>query len=185
MAEAGNMKVLAFAASNSSKSINKALVSNAASLLEDRLDSNAEVELIDINEYEMPLYSIDREQEEGIPELAQQFYTKIGDADALLIAFAEHNGFYTTAYKNLFDWASRVDMKVYQDTPAVLLATSPGPRGAGNVLKTAVAAAPFHGMDVKADLSIPRFFENFAVARGRITNADIQAQLESALATLN
>ena len=158
-----------------------ALVSSAAGLLEEGLVNNAEVELIDINDYEMPLYSVDREQDTGIPELAQQFYRKIGDADALLIAFAEHNEFYTAAYKNLFDWMSRVDMKVYHDKPAVLLATSPGPRGAGNVLKTAVTAAPFHGMDVKADLSIPRFYESFDVERGRITNADIQSQLESAL----
>ncbi len=107
------LKILAFAATNSRDSINKALISYAARLLADE-----EVEIIDINEYEMPLYSVDREREIGIPEQARRFYEKIEDADALLISFAEHNGFYTAAYKNLFDWTSRLDRKVYQDKPA-------------------------------------------------------------------
>ena len=154
------MKVLAFAASNSRNSINKALVSYAADMLETSIIDDAAIEIIDINNYEMPLYGVDREQESGIPDLAHQFYKKIGDADALLIAYAEHNGFYTAAFKNLFDWTSRVDMQVYQGKPAVLLAASPGPRGASNVLKVAKESAPFFGMDVKADLSIPRFSDS-------------------------
>ena len=129
------MKVLAFAASSSRTSINKALVSYAGQMLVGGIIENAEVEVIDLNDYEMPLYSVDREKESGIPELAHQFYQKIGEADALLISFAEHNSLYTVAYKNLFDWASRITKQFYQDKPAVLLATSPGGRGAKTVLE--------------------------------------------------
>ncbi len=175
-----NIKILAFAATNSRNSINKALVSYAARLLTDE-----EVEIIDINAYEMPLYSIDREREIGIPEQARRFYDKIGDADALLIAFAEHNGFYTAAYKNLFDWTSRIDKKVYQGKPAVLLATSPGPGGGRRVLQAVKESAPTFGMDVQADLSIPRFYENFDTDYDHVNNAEIQGQLELALAKLN
>ncbi len=179
------MKVLAFAASNSRNSINKTLVSYAAGLLEAGMVDNPEVEVIDINDFEMPLYSIDRERREGIPEQAHQFYQKIGEADALLIAFAEHNGHYTAAYKNLFDWASRVDRKVYQNKPAVLLASSPGPSGARNVLKAAKESAPHFGMNVKAALSVPRFFESFDVEQDRVSSDEIQGQLKSVLASLN
>lgn len=179
------MKVLAFAASSSRSSINKKLVSYAANLLEDGIVDNPDVEIIDINDYEMPIYSVDREQEGGVPEQAQQFYKKIGDADALVIAFAEHNGFYTAAYKNLFDWTSRVDKKVYQNKPAVLLASSPGPGGARNVLKTAKQSAPFYGMEVKADVSVPRFYESFDIEEARMSDAEVQEQLELALAKLN
>jgi NAD(P)H-dependent FMN reductase len=179
------MKVLAFAASNSRNSINKTLVSYAKGLLEAGLLDNTDVEVIDINDYEMSLYSVERERDEGIPDQAQQFYRKIGEADALIISLAEHNGFYTAAYKNLFDWTSRVDKNVYQNKPAVLFSTSPGPRGAGNVLKVAKESAPFFGMDLRADVSIPRFYENFDVKHNRISNAEIQEQLESALASLN
>ncbi|MEM6431148.1 MAG: NAD(P)H-dependent oxidoreductase [Deinococcota bacterium] len=75
--------------------------SYTASLLKD-----VKAEVVDLNDYEIPLYSVDRQKELGIPEQAEQFYKKIGDADALLISYAEHNGFYTAVYKNLFDWAS-------------------------------------------------------------------------------
>jgi len=76
------MKVLAFAASSSRNSINKKLVTYAASLLE-----NADVDFLYINDYEMPLFSEDREIELGQPELGQQFFKKIGEADVLTISF--------------------------------------------------------------------------------------------------
>ncbi len=116
------MKILAFGASNSKNSINKQLATYAASLVE-----NAEVETLDINDYEMPIFSIDRENEIGQHPLAKDFCQKIAQADALIISYSEHNGTYSAAYKNLFDWASRVVQKVYQEKPMIILATSPGP----------------------------------------------------------
>lgn len=174
------MKVLAFAASSSSASINKMLVSYAAALLQ-----QAETEIIDINDYELPLFSEDREKELGQPEAAKRFFNKIGAADALLVSFAEHNGSYTAAYKNLYDWASRIESKVYQGKPMVMLATSPGPGGASSVLATAKASAPFYGADVKADLSLPNFHKIFDVDAGRLVDAEAQRQLETALAALS
>jgi chromate reductase len=173
------MKVLAFAASNSRSSINKALVTYASSLLE-----HAEIEVIDLNDYEMPIYSSDRENDSGIPQRAHDFYNKISAADALIISFAEHNGSYTAAYKNLFDWTSRIDPKVYQDKPTVLLATSPGPGGAGGVLAAAKGSAPYFGMDVKADLSLAKFFDEFDVEKGTLKNATTNDQLLTAISQL-
>jgi chromate reductase len=173
------MKVLAFAASNSRSSINKALVTYASSLLE-----HAEIEVIDLNDYEMPIYSSDRENDSGIPQRAHDFYNKISAADALIISFAEHNGSYTAAYKNLFDWTSRIDPKVYQDKPTVLLATSPGPGGAGGVLAAAKGSAPYFGMDVKADLSVAKFFDEFDVEKGTLKNATMNDQLLTAISQL-
>ncbi|MFT5707446.1 MAG: chromate reductase, partial [Oceanospirillaceae bacterium] len=62
------MKLLAFAASNSTKSINKQLATFTTTLIE-----HTQVELLDLNDYEMPIYSEDREQASGIPAKAQQF----------------------------------------------------------------------------------------------------------------
>jgi len=173
------MKVLAFAASNSQKSINKKLVRYASSLLD-----GANVELLDINDYEMPLYSIDKEEANGIPELAKAFYQKIGSADALIISYAEHNGSYTAAYKNLYDWTSRIDQKVYQNKAIVMLSTSPGPGGAANVLNAAKTSAPYFGGDLKADVSVPSFFDNFDSETGKISNPEIKASIIEALAKL-
>ena len=96
-------RVVAFAASSSSRSINKRLVTWACSLLED-----AEVEILDLNDYELPLFSVDREDRLGRPEAAQAFLRKLNESDGIVISFAEHNGAYSAAYKNLYDWVSRI-----------------------------------------------------------------------------
>jgi len=173
------MKLLAFAASSSRKSINKQLVTYAASLVE-----GAEVEVLDLNDYELPLFSVDREAELGHPELAKAFLSRIAASDALVISFAEHNGSYSAAYKNLFDWSSRNAPKVFQDKPMVLLSTSPGARGGASVLAAATDSAPRFGGHVKASLSIPSFHENFDVERGTLRNKELQAKLIEAVGQL-
>ncbi|WP_318487286.1 NADPH-dependent FMN reductase [Photobacterium leiognathi] len=174
------MKLLAFAATNSQQSINRALVTYAASQV------NAdEVEILDLNDFEMAIYSIDRENASGIPEQAQLFFDKIGQADAILISFAEHNGTYTAAYKNIFDWASRINQKFYQQKPVLMLATSPGPGGAKNVLDTAVTSAPFFDANVVGSLSIPSFYENFDLEKQTLINEELNSQLISLVTKLN
>lgn len=174
------MKILAFAASNHKASINKQLVKYATSLID-----NADVELLDLNDYELPLYSQEREEEQGHPALAQEFLTKITAADAVVISFAEHNGSYSAAYKNIFDWCSRIQAKVFSNTPTVLLATSPGGRGGAGVLATAVQSMPHFGGIVKASLSIPSFFDNFDVENQCITNQELNEQLKEAVSQLS
>ena len=173
------MKVLAFASSNSQKSINKDLLKYATTLIPD-----SDIEFLDINDFEMPIYSIDLEGKEGIPDAASRFLDRIANADALLISLAEHNGNYTVAYKNLFDWATRIDQKVYQDKPLVLLSTSPGPGGARSVLSLAVESAHYFAGNVVASLSIPEFFKNFDSDAGLLTNDLLVMQLKDTLSHL-
>lgn len=171
-----NKKVIAFGASNSSRSINKKLVTYASRLLDD-----ADVEILDLNDYELPLFSVDREDEMGQPELAQAFLKKITDCDGIIISFAEHNGCYSAAYKNIYDWASRIRAKVYQDKPMVLLATSPGGRGGQSVLDLALSQIPRFGGQIKASVSVPMFAENFNPDSGAVSNDAIRAQLQAAV----
>jgi len=173
------MKLLAFAASSSRNSINKTLATYAATLV-----PNAEVEVLDLNDYEMPLYSTDKETELGHPALAKAFLAKIAESDALIVSFAEHNGSYTAAYKNLFDWCSRIEKKVFQKKPVVFLSTSPGARGGASVLAAAVTSAPFFDGDVKASLSVPSFYDNFDVAANRMKNDEINEALLGAVERL-
>ena len=74
------MKILAFGASSSATSINKQLVTYAAGLLDD-----VDVEILDLNDYELPLFSEDKEKEIGQPQAAKDFFAKIGESDALII----------------------------------------------------------------------------------------------------
>lgn len=57
----------------------------------------------------------------------------------------------------------------------VLLATSPGPGGAGSVLTAATNSAAYFAGDVKASLSIPSFYDNFDMEKQILKNHELQA----------
>ncbi|EGA67418.1 NAD(P)H-dependent oxidoreductase [Vibrio brasiliensis] len=173
------MRIVAFGASNSSTSINKALATYAASQVE-----GAQVQVLDINDYSVPMFSEDKEKEIGQAEGAQQFLADLAEADAIVVSYAEHNGYYPAAYKNLFDWASRINRSVFQDKPVVYLATSPGPGGAQTVLAAATASAPYFGADVKASVSVPSFYDNFDFETAAVTNQEIADEIKAAVAKL-
>ena len=173
------MKILAFGASNSSVSINQQLAEYAASLAE-----GCEVETLHIHDYEMPIYRYDREEESGIPQLARDFLARIGEADALVVSFAEHNGTYSAAFKNLFDWCSRIGREVWQGKPMLILATSPGGRGAKGVFEFAVANMPRFGAEVMGSLSVPSFGENFDSSARKLLNKELDAELRKLVADL-
>ena len=172
-------RVITFAASSSSRSINKQLVSYAAGLVAD-----AEVEILDLNDFELPLFSEDRETQLGQPKPARRFYQLIGECDGLIISFAEHNGCYSAVYKNLYDWTSRIDPKVYQGKPMILLATSPGVRGGRTVLDLALSQIPRFGGEVRGSLSVPRFYDNFDTEAGRLTDPELDRELVDLLRRL-
>ena len=178
------MHILVFAASSSKNSINKALAAHAAQRLVAEFLPDATVELLDLNDYEMPIFSVDREKADGIHPHAQHFFSKVGAADALLISYAEHNGAYTAAFKNVFDWASRIEARVFQNTPAVYLSTSPGGRGGLSVLTAALDSAPRYGAEVVASLSVPRFYDAFDNEQGTLKDAALAEELGAALSAL-
>lgn len=166
------MKIVAFAATNAKKSINAQLVKYVASQFE-----NEEIEYLNLNHYEMPLYSVDREEEDGVPQLAMDFAQKIDNADLLLISFAEHNGTYTVAFKNIFDWISRVpNRKAFGDKKIFAMATSGGPRGGKGVLEVAIKRFPFNGGNIVESFSLPKFSENFSLEKG-ITQPELLGEL--------
>src|SRR5690606_30636871 len=167
--------IIAFAGSNSKKSINKQLVVYTSSLIKD-----AEVVMLDINDYALPLYGIDLENELGIPENAHKFLEAIKKSDGIVLSLAEHNGAYTTAFKNLFDWMSRIESKTFFGKPMLLMATAPGGRGGASVLETAQKRFPFHDAKIIEVFSLPFFVNNFS--DGKIKNKDFDEKLKNAIA---
>lgn len=169
------LKILAFGASNSRESINKQLADYAAKQFD-----GAVVTLIDLNDFEMPLFSVDREREEGIPSLAHDFSALIETHDLIVISFAEHNGSYTVAFKNLLDWTSRIEQKLWKESPLFLLSTSPGRRGGASVLETASTRAGYMGGKVVATFSLPAFKQNFSLEEG-IVDGELAALFQEKL----
>ena len=164
-------KIIAFGGSSSRNSINKQLAVYTSNLFQ-----NVAIEVLDLNDYEMPVFSVDKEKEQGIHSLAHDFYAKIGSADLIVLSLAEHNGAYSSAFKNTLDWASRINNKTFQQKPMLLLATSPGARGGGTVLEIATKRFPFQGAEVKGSFSLPTFYENFDAVNG-IINPELKNQL--------
>jgi chromate reductase, NAD(P)H dehydrogenase (quinone) len=167
-------KIIAFGATNSKKSINKKLATFAANQIK-----NAEVTVLDLNDFEMPIYSPER-QEEGIPEKARQFKKHMTDADGIIISFAEYNGTYTAAFKNIMDWISVLGKDMWGNNPMLLMATSPGPRGAKTVLEAAVSRFKFVNQNTILSFSLPSFFENFSERLG-IANKELYAKFSEQL----
>jgi chromate reductase len=167
------MKIIAFAGSPSKNSINKKLATYASSLFE-----NAEVEVLDLNDFQMPLFSVDIEVEIGQHPLAKAFLEKIATADILVVSLAENNGNYSAAFKNLVDWCSRINGKLFQEKPMLLMATSPGARGGASVLEIAKNNFPRFTADIKAVFSLPSFNDNFDVESNVISNPELDSQLK-------
>jgi len=168
------MKIIAFAGSNSQQSINKRLAAYAAHQFE-----NAEVEVLDLNHFAMPLFSVDLEKEIGQHEIAKAFLKKIESADILVVSLAENNGNYSVAFKNVFDWSSRIVKDVFLQKPMLLMATSPGARGGASVLEIAKTAFPRYGAQIKGLFSLPSFNANFDLEKNKISNPEFDNELKT------
>ena len=167
--------LLAFGASNSTTSINTQLAAYACQQF-----PSLQCNLLNLNDFEMPIFGIDRENSTGIPEPAHEFKRHIRAADAILISFAEHNGSYSVAFKNILDWTSRIERNMWLDKPMCLLATSPGGRGAKSVLQAALDRFPHMNAQIISHFSLPKFSENFNPQEG-ITHREYAAQFFDAL----
>ncbi len=125
-------KILAFAGSARKDSFNKKLVAIAA---EGASQAGAEVTLIDLADYPMPLFNEDLEKEQGIPETALAFKQLLIEHDAILISSPEYNSAFSPLLKNVIDWASRASseneppLAAYRGKHVVIMSTSPGALG--------------------------------------------------------
>jgi chromate reductase, NAD(P)H dehydrogenase (quinone) len=165
------MKIIAFGASYSKHSINKRFATYVA-----RQFGNHNLEILDLNEYDLPLFTVDVLAESGLPEMAKQFVQKLDDADFIIISLSEHNGSYSAAFKNLFDWASRVKRNMFENKKMLLLSASDGARGGASVMAAAIDRFPRHGALLIGSFSLPDFYQNFNDNEG-ITDVDLKEKL--------
>ena len=124
-------KILAFAGSTREDSFNKKLVRYAVSIVDPQ---QAEVTLIDLRDYTMPLYDGDLEAASGIPEQAMQFRKLLKQHQGFLLSCPEYNSSISGVLKNAIDWASRPipdepSLVCFKGKIAALLSASPGRLG--------------------------------------------------------
>jgi len=162
--------IVTLGGSSSKNSINKMFAEYAGGLL-----NNVELIKVDLNDFEIPLYSVDVENEQGFSKGIIELNKLIENSDGFVISLAEHNGAYSTAFKNAFDWLSRIEGKVWRNKPMLLLSTSPGERGGQSVLDVAKSRFPYMGATITGSMAFPSFYDNFK--DGTIVNSDLKSNL--------
>lgn len=170
-------RILAFAGSNSSTSINYKLVRYTTSLVEGH-----EVELLNMADYNFPVFSEDLEREEGYSDLLRELKDRIGHANALIISVNEHNGNPSAFFKNVLDWLSRMDRGFLADTKIFLMSCSGGRRGGSGSLEVVKGILPRFGGEIIASFSLPSFNHTFDTAKG-ITDPELAEAHKNALET--
>jgi NAD(P)H-dependent FMN reductase len=134
----GTPKILAFAGSTRGQSWNKKLIRIAAQAAE---EAGAEVRLIDLRDYPMPLYDGDLEQAEGLPRMARELKAAMVASHAFLLSCPEYNASISAVLKNAIDWISRPQPNearylAFRGKVAGLLSASPTNLGGVRALLT-------------------------------------------------
>jgi NAD(P)H-dependent FMN reductase len=126
-----NPKILAFAGSTRSGSFNKKLIAIAAASAR---AVGAEVTLIDLRDYPLPLFDQDSESSQGLPENGRKLKDLFLAHQGLLIASPEYNSSITGVLKNTIDWVSRPvagakSLAEFTGKVAGIMSASPGALG--------------------------------------------------------
>lgn len=157
-------RILAFAGSVRSGSYNHQLVQAAA---EGARAGGADVTILNLKHYPLPLFDEDLERASGKPENAVKLKQMFLEHDGLLIASPEYNGSLSPLLKNTIDWVSRADegekpLAAYQGKVAALMAASPGGLGGIRGLVHVRSILSGIGVIVLPDqVAVSRAFEAF------------------------
>ncbi len=125
------VRILAFSGSLRKDSFNQKLVTIAA---DGAHDSGADVTVVSLADFPMPLMDEDLEASQGMPEKARELKKLFLEHDGLLISCPEYNSSLTPALKNAIDWVSRRQgdeprLAAYQNKVAAIMSASPGQLG--------------------------------------------------------
>ncbi len=158
-------KILAFAGSTREGSLNKRLVRVAAA---GAREAGAEVTVVDLADYPMPLYDGDLEKRDGLPDNARRFKRLMIEHDGFLISAPEYNSSITGVLKNTIDWASRREpdeprLAAFAGKAAALMSASPG--GMGGIRGLVHVRAILSNLGVLVipqQRAVPRAHEAFA-----------------------
>jgi NAD(P)H-dependent FMN reductase len=125
-------RILAFGGSLRRDSFNQKLAAIAA---QGARDAGAEVTLVALRDFPLPVFDQDIEAASGMPDAAKRLKGLFREHHGLLIASPEYNSSVTAALKNALDWVSRAEsddeppLMAFSGKSAVLCAASPGALG--------------------------------------------------------
>lgn len=150
---------------------------------------DAEVRLLSLADYPLPLYDGDHEAARGVPEPALKLAELMLASDGVFIASPEYNQSVTPLLKNAIDWLSRIRDDRYRDL------------WTGRVFAIG-AASPGHFAGIRSLMHLRQILENSLSARvltqqvavpyadkafderGNLSNDKAATQLERVVAAL-
>ena len=124
-------KILAFAGSTRTDSYNKKLVKISST---GATDAGADVTVIDLRDFPMPIYDGDLEQKDGLPSNARKLKDIMLAHQGFLISSPEYNSSISAVFKNTIDWTSRqsegeIPLACFKNKVAGIMSASPGMLG--------------------------------------------------------
>ncbi len=166
-------RILAFSGSARKDSFNQKLVTAAARHAE---AAGADVTLISLRDYPMPLFNQDEEAEHGQPDSVKALKELFVAHDGLLVSAPEYNGSITPLLKNTLDWLSRQhddepSMIAYRNKTAAIMGASPG--GLGGLRGLVHVRAILSNLGV---LVIPKQFALGAAHKAFDDNGELAAE---------
>lgn len=174
------MKVFALSGSSGSKSINAAFLRYVVSLA-----AGDDVTVASVRDYEQPFFSVDLENERGIPRDILRLHAQIQEADAMILASPEYNGGAPAMLKNAIDWLSRMpDGANALALPVLLLSTSPGARGGLTNITHLADTLPRRGAKIVGPFALGSFDEAFDTDAGEPRDPQVRSQLALLVAEL-
>ncbi len=194
MARNEKVKIVALAGSTREGSYNKKLAKIAAQAAQ---AAGADVSVIDLRDFPLPLFDEDLEKRDGAPDSAKKIKDILKFSDGFLIASPEYNSSITGVLKNTIDWTSRPSpdeppLVCFQGKTAAIMSASPGGLGGLRGLVTLRSILGNIGVLVLPNqVSVSKAHEAFN-ADGSLKDAqqtasikNLAAQLVSTLQKLN
>jgi chromate reductase, NAD(P)H dehydrogenase (quinone) len=175
---ADTLKVLVFAASLRTSSLNRKLATLAARAA---TASGATVDLASMADFDVPSYDGDVETESGIPAGARALEQRLRGNDAFIIASPEYNGSMPGMLKNLIDWTSRFRPQPFDGRHGLLVSASPSMAGGNRGLWALRVPFEHLGARIYPDMfSLAKAHE--ALVDGEIAEATLRARFEKTVA---
>lgn len=179
------VSVLAFSGSTRKDSVNKKLVIEAANLARQK---GANVTMIDLKDYPIPLYDGDLEAKEGMPQKAKQLQQLMIQNQVIIIASPEYNASVSGVLKNAIDWVSRSEnggssQEAFKGKKFVIMSASPSLGGGARGLKHLRTIIESVGGTVVSDqVVVPDAYQAFD-QQGQLKNPKLKLELQHLIET--
>ena len=148
-ADARDVSFLVLSGSARADSLNTKLARLAAETI---TANGGRVDFATMNDFDMPHYNGDHEDDSGIPQAADDLRRRMEATDAFILASPEYNGSMAGLVKNAVDWVSRFRPQPFHGRHAMLVSASPSMVGGNRGLWSLRVPLEHLGAHVFADM---------------------------------